>query len=205
MPIEGVCPSCGAKFDLAHALTDGEARQALAAALQLPAPLARLIVPYLSLHAPGQKRIAWRKLARLLRELTALIEAGTVMRERERYAAPLELWRDGLEKVVQAADKGDLTLPLEGHGYLTKVVWTEAKRAAGRRAAAERPLHPSHRHVPPSQPSPRQRGEGFSAPSPPPEGEGFSVSSPPPEGEGQGGGKSIAEHLEALKRSVGKR
>jgi len=181
VPIEGVCPTCGAKFDLAHALQDGEARQALAAALSLPAPLARLVVPYLSLHAPGKKRIAWRKLARLLRELVALIEAGQVTSGGQSHAAPLELWREGLEKVLAAAEAGQLTLPLEGHGYLTKVVWTEAARRAGRQAAAQKPMHPSHRPVaPPTQPSPRR-------------------------GEGQGGGESIAEHLERMKRSVGKR
>jgi len=173
VPIEGVCPTCGARFDLAHALQDTEARKALAIALEMPVPLARLVVPYVGLHAPSAKRIVWRKLTRILGDLVALINSGQVTHGGQSHAAPLDLWKDGIERVLQAAEAGQLTLPLEGHGYLTKVVWTEAKRRAGRQAAAQKPLHPSHR--------------------------------PAAEAERRQNPAAIAEHLEQMKRSVGKR
>jgi hypothetical protein len=44
MPLFGICPHCQGKFSLEQALTDGEARQALAAALALPGALAPLVV-----------------------------------------------------------------------------------------------------------------------------------------------------------------
>jgi|GEM_PF-1423582 len=148
MPIPGVCPSCGAKFDLAHALTDADARKALAAALALPAPLAKLVIPYLSLHAPQGRAVSMGKLARLLRDLTALVTSGHVERKRISHAAPLELWQQGIEQTLAARDAGSLILPLADHAYLMEVVWRLAVKAAGR---AERPetqiSHPSHRLV----------------------------------------------------------
>lgn len=142
--IPGVCPECGVARPLPDFLADAEARAALAAALDCPAGLARLIVPYLQLHAPAGRRVAMGKLARLLRELTARVTAGTVQRGRETLPAPPEAWAHGLEEVLAAREAGTLVLPLSGHGYLDEVVFrTQAKAVAqGRRAAT--PLHPSH-------------------------------------------------------------
>lgn len=147
MPIPGVCPSCGSKFDLVHALTDAEARLALGAALELPAPLAKLIVPYMALHAPQGKAMAWSKLARLLREITEQVTSGQVMRKQITYAAPLDLWKNGIEEMLAARDTGSLVLPLSGHGYLTEVVWRMAAKATNSNTVKteQKISHPSHR------------------------------------------------------------
>jgi len=149
MPLPGVCPSCGAAFDLPAALADAEARQALAAALELPAPLARLVVPYIALHAPTSgRRMAWSKLARLLRELRELVTSGQVTRNRITRAAPLDQWQRGLEAVLERRDAGTLNLPLDNdHAYLEEVVWRHAGRAAGQaeQKQEERKQHFAHR------------------------------------------------------------
>lgn len=147
MPLPGICPSCGAAFDLPAALTDAEARQALAAALQLPERLARLVVPYISLHSAGTRKMAWHKLSRLLTELKVLVTDGTVSRRGVTYAAPLETWRRALDEVMMARDGGSLILPLDGHGYLEEVAWRLASKAAGQgeRRKTDRRSHLAYR------------------------------------------------------------
>ncbi len=147
MPIPGVCPSCGSKFDLCHALTDADARVALGAALELPPSLAKLVVPYMALHAPQGKAMAWSKLARLLREITQLVTSGEVTRKKITYVAPLELWREGIEEMFSARDTGSLILPIDGHGYLAEIVWRKAAKATNGQANKRevKVSHPSHR------------------------------------------------------------
>lgn len=159
MPVNGVCPDCGHKFPLQQALADAEARQALAAALELPAPLAKLVPAYLALLSPPGKAIAMPKLARLLRDLTEQVTSAQVTRNRITHAAPLELWRMGIEETLAARDAGSLILPLADHNYLAEVVWRLAAKSKGRRTQTDdnRPLHPSHRVV---QPGEDQRNQG---------------------------------------------
>lgn len=143
--IPGVCPDCGCARPLSDYLADADARAALAAALECPAPLARLIPPYLALHAPAGRRVQMGKLARTIRELADLVQAGTVTRARETLPAPLAAWQRGLEEVLAARDAGTLSLPLSGHGYLCEVVHRQARAAGARSARETAPNHPSHR------------------------------------------------------------
>ncbi len=150
MAIPGVCPSCGNKFDLPQALTDAEARQALAAALALPAPLARQVVPYMALLSPKGRAISMGKLSRLLTELTVLVTSGQVTRKNETYACPLELWQAGMMETLNARDAGTLILPLADHAYLTEVVWRMAAKAS-QQAQRSRISHPSHQVATPGE------------------------------------------------------
>jgi hypothetical protein len=143
--IAGVCPECGTARALPEFLADAAARAALAAALACPAELARLVVPYLNLHAPAGRRLRMAKLARLLEELAARFGAGTVTRGRETVAAPPAAWQRGLEEVLAAREAGTLTLPLAGHGYLDDVVFRQQAQLAAHGRASAAPLHPSHR------------------------------------------------------------
>jgi hypothetical protein len=135
MPLSGVCPACGASFALEQALTDGEARQALAAALAVPPEIGARLVRYLGLHAPAGKRVQWGKLTRLLGELTERLSAAQVTRRGVTYAAPLGLWAQAMDEVLAARDAGTLTLPLDGHGYLDEVCWRLAAKGAGKAEA----------------------------------------------------------------------
>ncbi len=131
--IPAVCPSCQAKFPLEAAIQDAEARRALAAALGLPEPVARRVVPYLALHAPSSgKAMAWSKTTRLLEELVSLISQP----EHRRGSNParkvgIAQWALALDECLQARDEGRLELPLDGHGWLTGAAY----RIAGRKDA----------------------------------------------------------------------
>lgn len=154
MAVNGVCPECGYKFPLHQALADADARQALAAVLELPAQLAKWVPSYLALLSPPGRAIVMPKLARLLRELTALVTSAQVTRKRITHAAPLELWAQGIEATLAARDAGSLILPLADHDYLCEVVWRLAAKSSGkqqRQADDARPLHPSHRVVQPDE------------------------------------------------------
>lgn len=141
-----VCPACQAAYPVEAGITDAAARAALATCLRLwPAPLRAQVLRYLGLHRPREKALRMDRLARLLEELVAAVEEGTVTRHREARSAAIEAWGAGLTEVLKAADAGSLDLPLKGHGLLTQIVWERAGRVALKLAAAERPLHPSHR------------------------------------------------------------
>lgn len=140
-----VCTNCGARQPLAAGIADADARRAVAAALKAHGPLAGDLLVYLGLHAPRGRSIAWAKLARLLDELVTAIDSGAVTYKRETRAAPVQVWREGIQEVLRMRDSGSLDLPLDGHGLLTSIVLRLASKAGAAQAAADRPLHPSHR------------------------------------------------------------
>lgn len=148
--IPGVCPDCGAERPLPDFLADAQSRTALAAALDCPAPLARLIAPYIALHAPAKRRVTMPKLARLLRELADLLASDTLTRGKDILAITPAIWAEALTDVLVARDAGRLTLPLTGHGYLSEIAFRKA-RAAGEQSLRERtPAH--HSHLPAAPP-----------------------------------------------------
>lgn len=148
MPLHLICPACSSSWPAEAGLQDAEARRACAAAMELPASLASLVLPYLGLHAPEKKRLAWPKFTRLVTELVAMVNSGEVTRQRETRPAPLSAWADGLAEVMSMRDAGKLILPLDGHGLLCEIVHRRASQTQRQVEAATRPLHPSHRPAP---------------------------------------------------------
>lgn len=138
--IRGVCPCCGTKGDVALFVASADERAALAQALALPDQLAGRVLDYLRLFAPANKALASTKLRRLLTELRDLIAAAEVTRHGVTRAAPLALWRDGLDAVLASPPE---RLPLESHRYLIAVVARLSDTAAGR---AERAQEEAQRH-----------------------------------------------------------
>ena len=158
MSIPGVCPNCGAKFDLHLALNEANARRALAAALSVPAPLANLVVPYMALFSPKKRAMAMGKLERLLRELTELITSGQVTRNGTTYGAPQELWKYGIEETLNANDTGGLILPLTDHNYLCQIVWSASFKVAGK-AERDKEEQTRHRERAPEKTDPKARAK----------------------------------------------
>lgn len=165
--IRGTCPDCGGIRPLPDYLADAEARAALAAALDCQAGLAKRIIPYLTLHSPPARAMAGGKLARLLRELADLLGSGQVSRRGISHAAPQAVWEAAFDALEQTRAAGTLTLPLEGHGYLTAIAWDKAAKAtagvgSATATAATAPTvsHPSHRpaDVPPRPTTPGTAG-----------------------------------------------
>lgn len=162
MAVQGTCPSCGAKAPLDHFVNDQKYRVALAAAFATPAGIASLVLPYLGLFAPTTGRaVRADKLARVCTEFKDLVTSAEVTRNRNTYAAPLELWRAGIESVLAARDTGSLILPLDSHAYLTEVVWRLARKATTKReTTAPVVSHASHKRF---EDRPEERATGRSS------------------------------------------
>ncbi len=152
MSLSGVCPECGCRADLAVFASAGETNRALAAALELPAPLAGRVLRYLRLFSPPQKALAMNKATRLLTELSQSIASGEVTRKGVAWAAPLSVWEAALDAVLATPPE---RLPLTGHGYLFEVI---ANLAAKEQTKTERQQEEQVRHRPLIGPGPRDPG-----------------------------------------------
>lgn len=145
------CPACGATHSLEALLTDAAAREAVAAALALPAPLGDRLLRYLGLFRPAKRALSWDRAAKLLAELHGLIQAGEISRRGRVWPAPLPYWQQALDAVLEQRAK--LQLPLGSHGYLLEIIAgvaaraeqaaelkTEQRRQQAARSAAPKPI-----------------------------------------------------------------
>lgn len=123
------CPACNATFSLDVVLAQSAARDAMAHALALPAPLGKLLLAYLGLFRPAKRQLTWERVATLLGELRAPIEAAQIERNGRAWPAPIGYWQAALETVLMARDAGKLTLPLKSHGYLFEVICGVANKS----------------------------------------------------------------------------
>lgn len=135
------CPACHAEASIEAYLGADAARGALVRALKMPAPLAPLLMQYLAMFRPEKRVLSFERVDALLAELFVMIDSGQVSLNRNLRAAPLALWRQGLEHMVELRSRAlevppraSLQLPLKTHGYLTTVVHGMAEKIA---AAAE--------------------------------------------------------------------
>lgn len=129
------CPNCCAAFSLEVALQMDAGRAALLRALHMPAPLAGLWANYLGMFRPRARALAFERAEKLMAELLPMLDQGVVIRNGNTRPAPLELWRDALQQMVELRDAEKLQLPLKSHGYLLEIVFAAAERSA---AQAER-------------------------------------------------------------------
>ncbi len=130
------CQACGAVISLDAALGHEGAREAVQIALQIPAPLGKLLIQYVGLFRPAQRQLSMDRVASLLGELLGMIQSAQIERNGRIYAAPFDYWQSALETMLAARDK--LTLPLKSHGYLLEIIASAAdKTAAQKEAKAE--------------------------------------------------------------------
>lgn len=127
------CPCCFARFPLEASLEDAAARDAIAAALKLPAELSELLLRYISLFRPAHQALRWSRTAKPLTELREMIHAGQIERNGRAWAAPQAHWQAALGQMIER--RGKLTLPLKNHGYLLEIL---AGMANAGEARAER-------------------------------------------------------------------
>src|SRR5690625_2985721 len=109
------CPGCGAQYSLEAALQSDAAREALMRALQMPAPLARLWAQYLAMFRSTKRALAMDRAERLMAELLPLLDAQEVRRNGVTRTAPLPLWQDALQQMVDLRNEDKLRLPLKSH------------------------------------------------------------------------------------------
>lgn len=151
MTISGTCPDCGARAPITHFLSEQKYKEAVVAALKLPAPLSELVLPYMGLFAPTSGRaIRADKLSRVVTELAELIGSAEVTRQGTSYTAPVELWRQGLESVLAAREADRLSLPLSNNNYLCEIVWRTAAKSTAKPTSSA-PTNSSHQPYRPDQ------------------------------------------------------
>ncbi len=138
--VQFTCPCCHARYALEAALSDDDARRAVAAALKMPAPLGDLILRYIGLFRAPKRALSWDRAARLIEELLAPMQAGRIERHGRTWAAPLEAWKAAIEQMLAQRDR--LTLPLKSHGYLFEIISSQANKVEAQiEAKAEEKKH----------------------------------------------------------------
>lgn len=133
------CAVCGAEESLdslLHRVIDDDlSRRLIADILCISLPLGGQVVSYLRLHKPLKQALRLSKVQQLLAELAPDMQRGLIQRKGRDWKVSHDLWRDAFAAVFEARDKGTLTLPLDGNGYLYQVVMRLADQAE---AAQER-------------------------------------------------------------------
>ena len=114
------CPACGALFSLDALLGNEGAREAVMAALQLPAPLGWHMIRYLALFRPAKRNLTLDRLANLINELLPMITEARIERNGNLCSAPQDYWRMAMDEMI--AKRDNLTLPLKSHGYLLAII-----------------------------------------------------------------------------------
>lgn len=127
------CPCCGASNGLEVLLADRSAREAVAAALGLPAGLAERLLRYMGLFRPRERALSWDRAARLLSELNEAVGAAQIERNGQTHPAPVEYWKTAIDQMLDGRDM--LVLPLKSHGYLFEIIAGLSQRAEDKRAA----------------------------------------------------------------------
>lgn len=124
------CPACGAAFSLDALLGNEGAREAVMAALAIPAPLGKLLVQYLALFRPPKRQLSFDRVAGLLNELLPMIAAARIERDGRTWSAPQDYWAMALTEMI--AKRDSLTLPLKSHGYLLAIIAAFGLKAEGK-------------------------------------------------------------------------
>jgi hypothetical protein len=127
------CPACGATFSLDTLLGNEGARDAVMAALAMPAPIGKLLVQYLALFRPAQRQLSFDRVANLLNELLPLIAAASIERNGRTWSAPQDYWQMALSEMI--AKRDNLTLPLKSHGYLLAIIEGYSSKAEAKQEA----------------------------------------------------------------------
>jgi len=153
VPIIATCPACGCHGDVETFFVDADAKRLSAAFADMDPALGRAVIAYLRLFKPTKNALRLLRAARIVADLSALVESGTVCRDERsgmsRATTPA-LWTQGIEQLLDQRDR--LTLPLSNHHYLRAIVFglaeqvmarAEAKAEQSKRTGQQRRTTPS--------------------------------------------------------------
>jgi len=138
--VKAICPSCGAGGSIELFVADGEWREAILAAAELPSDCGKPALRYVGMFRPASRFLTPSRAALLLREVCDMIINGSD-RNRQCIKAPAYVWR---EAMLEMYFNEKINRPLKSHGYLLEVVQSkltqrsdidQSERAANRRNA----------------------------------------------------------------------
>jgi len=128
------CPVCGAEESLDvllhRMIDDDQVRHLIAQVITTSFPMGGLVIRYLRLFKPAKQRLRMATIGKLLAELVPDVQRSVIERKGRHWAVTGDNWTAAFQGVFDAADKGTLTLPLEGNGYLYGVLMRIAERQA---------------------------------------------------------------------------
>lgn len=147
--LPGCCPSCGYTGEIEGFLIEPEAKRVIARVAALEPAIGKVLGPYLRLFGSGPRGVQLRRAVKLIDELTALVESGSVCRDERagvRRTATPAMWAAGIEQMLATPPSG----PLQNHHYLRAVVFgiADSADAQAERAAEEQRRSGRHRSAP---------------------------------------------------------
>lgn len=129
------CPCCHTEFPIEAGFIEADGKRLAAAFAAMEPALGRAVLGYLRLFKPTKQGLRLARAVKIVQELVELIDAGRVCADERsgvwRTATPA-MWAAGIEQLLATPPTG---LPLGGHNYLRKVVFTLAEK---QEAEAER-------------------------------------------------------------------
>lgn len=129
------CPSCGALMSLDVVVAHDGARDAVQIALNLPAPLGKLLIQYLTLFRPAQRQLTLDKVADILGELLPMILAERIERNGKEHKIAQFVWAAGLREIMDRHKNSPLKTPMKNHGYLFEILLSQAATAEAKAEA----------------------------------------------------------------------
>lgn len=130
-----ICPSCGLTASAEAWINDAAARDLLLAVATLPAPLPKVVLPYLAIFRPERQALRWDKAGKIVAELAGMIALGHVqVQGKVARPCPPRIWAAAMEQMVERRDS--IRRPLPNHNYLKQVAWQLADEEDGRNEAA---------------------------------------------------------------------
>lgn len=122
------CPCCATEFPIEAGLIEADGKRLAAMLAGMEPALGRAALGYLRLFKPAKQGLRLARAVKIVQELAGLIDAGRVCADERvgvwRAATPA-LWAAGIEQLLATPPSG---LPLGGHAYLRKVVFTLAEK-----------------------------------------------------------------------------
>lgn len=121
------CPGCAARYDLDVAITEEKARQFFGLVADCPPDFVGPLIRYLRLHKPAKSALSWAKCHKIAAELVPMVKAARVERDGIVKAAPVALWVECVEQLLNDPP-AHMRTPLKGNGYLLSIVAAQAER-----------------------------------------------------------------------------
>ena len=124
-----ICPCCQTDFPLEAGINDVNARAAVQRAFGLTS-LGKLLLAYVQLFKPAKRAMSMDKVVKILDQLIPMIQERKIEFNGRTWPAPQPYWEQAIEQMIDGRDK--LTLPLNGHGYLFKIISGYADKSEGK-------------------------------------------------------------------------
>ena len=124
------CPNCAETYPIEAGFAAADGKRLAVQFAELEPVLARAVISYLRLFKPPKSALRTARAIKIIEELRALVEPGTVCRDERsglRRPATQAMWAGGIDQML--ATPGKLSLPLANHHYLRAIVFGIADQA----------------------------------------------------------------------------